>query len=266
MFATSCTPPGNNASTYTRSALTAEIVPEPSCVMVKCASATAKVQILLVSSQTAAGDVVPATAVNTCSFPPTRERYFMELTVGTSNVGALPLVFAIRRELIRFAEFNVDATHALATFARLTSHSAASSSIAEGKFKPNPTTLVYPQAPEKVFPGSVNTFPGAPVAAIVSLTRYGLDASAAAFAAAAAATAVGSGMKNLPISLDRAVARASVVANPGFVKYFPSSALLLSTMHSCCERKDMDAWLFVTMLNVLLDSRFTLDTALTGTQ
>lgn len=73
-------------------------------------------------------------------------------------------------------------------------------------------------------------------------------------------------MKNLPISLDRAVARASVVANPGFVKYFPSSALLLSTMHSCCERKDRDASLFVTTLNVLLDSRFTLDTALAGTQ
>jgi hypothetical protein len=266
LFATSCKPSGNNASTYTRSALTAEIVPEPSCVMVKFASATAKVQFPLVLFQTAAGDVVLASAVNTCSYPPTRERYFMDLTVGTRYVGALPLVFAIRRELIRFAEFNVDASHALATFARLTSHSAASSSIAEGKFKPNPTTLVYPQAPEKVFPGSVNTFPGAPVAAIVSLTRYGLDASAAAFAAAAAATAVGSGMKNLPISLDRAVARASVVANPGFVKYFPSSALLLSTMHSCCERKDMDAWLFVTMLNVLLDSRFTLDTALAGTQ
>jgi hypothetical protein len=64
----------------------------------------------------------------------------------------------------------------------------------------------------------------------------------------------------------RAVARSSVVANPGSVKYFPSSALLLSTMHSCCERKDMDASLFVTTLSVLLDSRFTLDIAEDGTQ
>ena len=73
-------------------------------------------------------------------------------------------------------------------------------------------------------------------------------------------------MKNLPISLVFAVAISSIEANPGSVKYFPSSALLLSTMHSCCERKDRDASLFVTTLNVLLDSRFTLDTALDATQ
>jgi hypothetical protein len=126
--------------------------------------------------------------------------------------------------------------------------------------------LVYPHTPEKVFPGSVNTFPGAPVAAMVSFTRYSSDAAAVALDATAAATAVGSGLKNLPISLVRAVARSSVVANPGSVKYFPSSALLLSTMHSCCERKDMDASLFVTTLSVLLDSRFTLDIAEDGTQ
>lgn len=73
-------------------------------------------------------------------------------------------------------------------------------------------------------------------------------------------------MKNLPISRVLAAARASVVAWPGSVKYLPSSALLLSTMHNCCDRNDMDAFWLVTTLSVLLDTRFTLDTADLGTQ
>mmetsp|Transcript_5905 Transcript_5905/g.25080 ORF Transcript_5905/g.25080 Transcript_5905/m.25080 type:complete len:393 (+) Transcript_5905:697-1875(+) len=265
-FVIHCVPSAPMASVYTSSTLTAEMLPAPVCVTVKCASATANSHTSVAASYVAAGDVTPVTAVRVCSFPPTRARYFMELTVGAMYVGELPFVSATRRLLIRLSELSVEPVQAVARLVSGTSHSAASSSIAEGRGKPNPTTLVYPHTPEKVFPGSVNTFPGAPVAAMVSFTRYSSDAAAVAFAATAAATAVGSGLKNLPISLVRAVARSSVVANPGSVKYFPSSALLLSTMHSCCERKDMDASLFVTTLSVLLDSRFTLDIAEDGTQ
>ena len=54
---------------------------------------------------------------------------------------------------------------------------------------------------------------GAPVAAMVSLTRYCWEeAAAVVLAVMAAATAVGSGLKNLPISRVLAAARTSVVA------------------------------------------------------
>ena len=164
-------------------------------MIVQCASATAKLQTSLTASHDASRARHRSEAVTSCSYAPTRERYFTVPTVGTMHVGELAFVAARRRSSTRFSELSVpEAGHDVES-------SVNEINVAPRRLRLEPrgeiqaeTDNITPTAhAAESLPGRVNTLFGAPVAAMVSLTRYCWEEAAAVVLAVMAATAVGSG-------------------------------------------------------------------------